>query len=724
MLKTVKLKDNLFVNILPVEVPKTEPVAPSKQLRIRDEDATDQFLIFDRSGSMYYYLNDVVNHVRDYVGTLPEGSTVSVGYFSGTGQYNLSVPYTLKKELNGLVTTLDTYRHALGMTNFVEILNKLNSVVGSKKASLFFFTDGCHNQGGSRADIERALKTWSNSSNVSVFVGHGYIDRDTMSWMASITNGSFVHLNSFADFRPTLEDFGATVADSVPTIDVKFPYNAIPISMSGKNIIEYEVESDTVKFKPSKKGYKGLFWLSQIVPVGSTLVDLNSFPKQEQATISNALRALATVHSQKNNVDIALEVLDYIGDKYLLRNLYNSVTPEEFSQAEALIRNSVFQTKARFVEGEVHGYLPDPNAFCVLDAINVLLRDNGVLVHLSDKDFEYTKIGKGSAQLDGPKLVYPDGGIVASFSKVVMNKERLNVSLSTAASAFVPLDPKAFSKPFSDVERKSLGIPYEYPVSVFRTYAIIADGKVQTKRLVLSNLKRETVNALSTIITKRADGKYIVDFGSIPVINKSYVKTTSAKALALAVWREKSTSDELSVLNLLKKELEEKAESEAKQTTSVTEKVAEFLLNNCFIKNGSYNPPKESLDSTDEYEAYTFSIDFKGYSKISASEVVKTIRQGKKVSARGLLMEEAYKEYNKWGLDSINARIELVTGELQAAREYIQKAKFAIILGNKGKMDEFSSRENMTLPLKVVTFVGTELDVTAVFTIDKITVKL
>ena len=266
MLKTVKLKDNLFVNILPVEMPKTAPVAASKQLRIEDEDATNQFLIFDRSGSMHYYLNDVVNHVKDYVATLPDGSTVSVGYFSSTGEYNLSVPYTLKKELNGLVTTLDTYRRALGMTNFVEILNKLNSVVGNKKASLFFFTDGCHNQGGSRADIERALKTWSNSSNVSVFVGHGYIDRDTMSWMASITNGSFVHLNSFADFRPTLDDFGTSVADTVPTIDVKFPYDGLPISMSGKNIVEYEVENGSVKFKPSKKGYKGLFFTTTVAP--------------------------------------------------------------------------------------------------------------------------------------------------------------------------------------------------------------------------------------------------------------------------------------------------------------------------------------------------------------------------------------------------------------------------------------------------------------------------
>lgn len=722
MLKTVKLKDNLFVNILPVEMPKTAPVAASKQLRIEDEDATNQFLIFDRSGSMHYYLNDVVNHVKDYVATLPDGSTVSVGYFSSTGEYNLSVPYTLKKELNGLVTTLDTYRRALGMTNFVEILNKLNSVVGNKKASLFFFTDGCHNQGGSRADIERALKTWSNSSNVSVFVGHGYIDRDTMSWMASITNGSFVHLNSFADFRPTLDDFGTSVADTVPTIDVKFPYDGLPISMSGKNIVEYEVENGSVKFKPSKKGYKGLFFTTTVAPSKTELIVPEQLSKTEQATFANALRALANIHSQKNNVELALQILDYVGDKYLLRNLYNSVTPEEFSQAETLIRRSVFQTKARFLEGELHGFLPDPNAFCVLDAINVLLRDEGALIHLSDNDFEYTKIGKGSAQLDGSTLTYTDG-IVAGFTKVVMNKERLNVSLSTAAKAVVDLDPAKFSTGFKEVDREALGIPRLYPVSVFRTYSIIADGKVQTKRLVLSNLKKETVNALSTIITKRADGKYIVDFSSIPVINKTYIKTTSAKALAEAVWREKSTSDELSVLNFLKKAIEED-NADTAAITSVSEKVADFLLTKCYIKNGSYSPPKEAITSTDEYEAYTFSIDFKGYSKISASEVVKAIKEKKKVSARGLLMEEAYKEYHKWGLDSINARIYLVNEELQKAREFIQKAKFAIILGNKGKMDEFSSRENMELPLKVVTFVGTELDVVATFKIDKVTVKL
>ena len=732
MLKTVKIKDNLYVNILPVEVPKATPVAPSKTLRIEDEDATNQFLILDRSGSMYHYLPEVVKHVKEYVATLPEGSTVSVGYFSGTGSYNLSVPYTLKKELSGLVTTLDTYRTSLGMTNFVEILNKLNSVVGNKKASLFFFTDGCHNQGGSRADIEKALRTWSNSSTVSVFVGHGYIDRDTMSWMASITNGSFVHLNSFGDFKSTLEDFGTSVADSVPTIDVAFPYagtNAavlLPISMSGKNILEYEVEKGVVKFKPSKKGYKGLFFVSdstrglgvaqEVIPADLT--------KTEQATFANAVRALAYVHSQKTNVDTALGLLDYLGDKYLLRNLFNSVTPEEFSQAETLIRRSVFQTKARFLEGETHGFLPDPNAFCVLDAINALMKDDGVLIHLNDPDFEYTKIGKSTAQLDGSYLTYPDD-LSASFNKVVMHKDRLNVSLSTAATAAVALDPTKFTKnTFTYDDLKRLGINPVFPVSVFRTYSIIADGKVQTKKVVLSNLSKETVNALSAIITKRVDGKYVVDFSSLPVLNKSYITLTSGKALAEKVWEEKVLMDELSVLNYLKKAIEEKEGKALKNTMGLSDEAAKFLLEHCYIKNGLYNPPKELVDATDEYEAYTFSIDFEGYSKASASEVIKKLVAGKTASVRESILEEVYNEKKNAGLDTLDFLIKSANLALSKVREFIQASKFAIILGNRGKMDEFTSRENMSLSVDVKNFSGKPLTVKAIFTIGKETIKL
>lgn len=722
MSKTVKIKDKLFVNVIPAPV----HVAKAVETPSVEEEATNQFIILDRSGSMHYYLRDVVEQVKDYVKSLPEGSTVSVGYFSGTNQYNISVPFVLKKEISGLVSLIDTYRFSLGATNFVQILDKLNVVVGKEKASLFFFTDGCHNTGGSRSDIEKALRKWSDYSNVSVFVGHGYIDRDMMSWMASITNGSFVHLNSFADFRATLNDFGDSVADTFPTIPVALSKEScgikFPISMSGKNIVEYEIEGDIVKFKPSKKGYRGLFCVSESALPGADVVTFSDLTKTEQATFSNALRALALVHSQKNDVNTSLALLNYLGDKYLIRNLYNSITPEEFSNAETLIRRSVFQPKNRFLEGEVHDFLPDDTAFCVLDAINILAKDEGVLIHLNDPDFEYNRIGKSTTQLDGSSLVY-DKDISAEFSRIVMNQERLNLGLSTVASAVVPLDPSKFTKnPFTKDDLTKLGLGDTFPVSVFRTYSVIADGKVQTKKIVVSNLKPETIQALSQIIVRRADGKYIVSFDSIPVINRTYVQLTSGKKLAESIWNEKVMTDQLAILNNLKKSLE--VTKVITNTMGVSKEAAEFLLDHCYIKNGLYNPPKSTDEASDEYEAYTFTVTFDGYSKASPTDVIKKMTSGKKPSARELIMEEAYNAYSSHNLDTLGTFIKEINKDLADLRSFIQASKFGIILGNRGKMDEFSSRENMTLDLNVTSLAGKKLSVKALFDISKITVKI
>lgn len=722
-IKYLKVKDDIYFNIMYIKELEEKEIKPEPQ---------NQFLIFDRSGSMYYYLNDLVNVAIEYCKNLPDGSTVSLGYFSGTNQYNLSVPYVLKKELDSVTVTLETFKDAIGLTCFNQILNKINEIASkvSGKSSLFFFTDGCHNTGGSRADIKSALEEWTQYAQVSQFVGYGWIDRDMMSFMASVTDGSFIHLEDFKQFEQSLADFGIAVEDSNPTVPVEIltRETIIPISFSGRSIIEYTIDNQRmVNFKPSKSGFKGMFFLSS-API-SDAVEI----KKMDITAERGLRGLAYIHSQKNDVNTSLELLSYIGDKYLIQKLYNSIAPEEFSSAEYAIRHSIFSPRYRFLEGQVKDFLPDEDAFCVLDAIAILSEDENVKMYTRDEDFEYVRIGKGTEQLDGSKLTYPDD-LAVKFNNIIMNRERLNYSISTYAEATVNLNPENFkNNPFEKKDLEKLGIPEDFPVTVFRTYTIIADGRLQTKQLVVSDLSRKTINALGPIITMRCDNKYIVDFTTLPIINRTYVKMTSAKSLAYYTWREKLHSDQLSLFNYYKKETEKALGKVSLRESDLSDEAAQFLTTHCYIKNGSYNPPVKTTVEDDEYEAYKFEIKINGFTKVSASTVIKKLEEEKNTTPREEIIKEAYEKYHNTAefktkgeklLQNLEEKITDLNKELKEIRRNIQLSKFAIILGNKCKMDEFDSRENMSLTHDVFTLNNEKISCIFDFDIKKISIKI
>ena len=136
-----------------------------------------------------------------------------------------------------------------------------------------------------------------------------------MSWMAATTDGAFVHLEDFNQFEKTLEDFGSAVEDSSPSVPVEIlvKEKITPISFSGRSIVEYTVDNRIVQFKPSKSGFKGLFFATK-TPIN----DAEEISKMD-ITAERGMRGLAYVCSQKNDVNTSLELLSYIGDKYLIQ---------------------------------------------------------------------------------------------------------------------------------------------------------------------------------------------------------------------------------------------------------------------------------------------------------------------------------------------------------------------------------------------------------------------
>lgn len=679
-MKSYKIKEDFYLNEKLVEVPKEE----KKELKVEPKH---QYIIIDRSGSMWDDIDLVVDTIIKYVDKLPEGLTVSLGYFSGYSEYGLSVPYELKKEKDGVVKTANSYRETMGCTNFTEILEKIKSDCKGRNSSLFFFTDGCHNC-GPFSNVQHVLEELRQYLEVTVFVGCGYINRDNMLEMARITEGSFIQLSSFTDFEQTLNDFGESVGDLQPSVLVEMNENDKNIcSILGKNIIQYTVEDNKINFKPSEKNKQVVYYTSKT-------------PDFKVEEISNrdevCARTLVYTLVQNNRVPEALMILNTLGDKCMIRKLYNTFTQDEYGVIENELLKSIFDSRKRYREGKVKNFLPEDDAFCVLDALDILANSEKVKIHLNDPDFKYKSISRKTIQEDGSKLEYTKD-IQASANNLKYHESRLNVNLNVFYEAKVPLKPEEFKRTNAineSLEDYGFNNKSKYPVVCIRNYNIIQDGKLNTEKLVLSGLDKDTKNKLSEYLTLRLDGKYILDLSGLTLINKSYLKSSSAEKLAKACWEAQLLSTEISVLKYLKN-LQTSSEEECNAD------LVDFLANNYYIKNNMYQPPKTSVEATDEYPSYEFNVSFKGYSKASASSVIKKIKTDKKLTERESIVGHYYELNKDLNLQQLESRLKSRNAEYKKLQSNIQHCKFAIVLINRGCMDEFSNRDDMSLDIDV-----------------------
>ncbi len=707
MINSYNVKElGYYLNSLKIDAPKVE----------QTKNKSHQYIIIDRSGSMDRNIHGVIDIIKKYVSNLDDQTRVSLGYFSGNNQYNLSSTFELKQELSPAINVLDSYDSTMGLTNYIQILEKINREIKSQgtRCSLYFFTDGYHNQGGSFSRVLEILKDMSPSLDIVSFVGCGYIDRDNMNEMAEVANGSFTHIDEFSKIQTTLENFKDGVLGSAPTVQIELPADAFyPCSLINGNIINYTTTNNKIEVKYSVNDSTIQVYYMSYKPID----------KISKECCERTFRTLASVLVSKNKVPDAMKVLAEIGDKYLLRKLDSSFTPDEIAVVNDEIIMSITSSKKRYQEGIDSNYLPDPNALCVLDLLQALAEDKKVLCHLNDKEFEYKRIGKILTQTDGSKIIYPED-INAKPSKLVMNEERLNVSLSTNYKAHVPIDATMFTtNPFTADHLKKLGLKdgYKQAVTVFRTYNIIADGVLQTKKLVVSKIGKKFIKKFSKILSLRDDGRYVLDISSLPIINKSYGSNMSATRLANLAWKQHVLQDRCAVLRSIIKTL-----NLQDTTEPIDASVADFLKEHCYIKNGSYSPPVKYSEGNDVYKAYSFKISIDGFSKASASSVIKKILENKKVTQRESIIEYYYNQYKNMSLENAEKEFDNCNEELQKVRHELQSTKFAVIMIAKGSMPEFNDRNNMKIIINTQSYITLPnlTDVTVTFDIKQIEVQI
>lgn len=719
-MKYLVINKGLYLVQQEVQKPEAAKPAPAQ---------TNHIWIYDRSWSMGYEIKGLCRDLIERAKKIPTGDTITLGWFSTEGKRNFILKgfkITEKADYQALEKAIRNNNTCIGLTCFSEILHDTKQVIEdlsviSTNFSLCFFTDGypvVSNYSREVREIHKAVESIEGGLTSALFIGYGnYYNKDLMAEMAERSGGSLAHSSSLNDFSVALEGLIEDSRENSGKIQVELAADVkekdLVFGINGRQVNIYlpslESGKPVVNFVPKKSGTNYVYFLMNKIPRGYAQVvelgdDIQRPTKNEPMV--KAAYAAAFLLTQKTKTDVALEVLGVLGDKFLIDRISNAYTNEEYGNAEKDLKKAVTKPKkGRFVTGRDTSYLPKSDAFCLLDTLDILMADNNAKFYPYHPDFSYSRIGMSAKTKEGYPEFKADKNSGCFINGLAWNKTKLNLSLQGAKiNGTIELGEGHEKHGFSKV----------YPTYVFRAYALVKDGFLNTKKLPVS-LSEDSFNELAQrglIDVNGRDGHseggvYVLHLDRVPVINRQIAEgKTSAKELFQKIEKQFELEAKMKVLKAKVKELDPD-EKLAKADSNLTEAQEEFLAENGIGKNG-FAPPKEKMESVDKYLAKEFTVKIKGFSSLpKVADIVESVKNNKKLNAVGELMKKQLDWMGKTVplLKSPKAHVQFlkdladeVKKDLVVVSSEIQKTKFAIILGKKW-FDEFDSREDNTLNL-------------------------
>jgi len=686
-------------------------------------DPVNHIIIYDRSGSMGYDLPKLTEDLISKSKEVPTGDTVTLGWFSGEGQFNFILKgfrVTEERDYKVLENAIRKNNSPVGCTCFSEVLTECKNVITdlsifSDKFSLLMMTDGCpvvSNYSKEIKAIHKAISDLEGSVSSSCLVGYGnYYHKELMSEMAENLGGSLIHSSNLEQFSLVLADHikNSLGSDGKVEITLDAPSTEGVVFGVNENTINIykEKEDHTIRYAPTKEATDRVYTLtSKISPSFIKLTlgksDLIS-PKPETASFVQAIYAVSCILNQKAKTDLAIDALASIGEVGFIDMLSNSFTNKEHGTAEEALREALVNLNTRYTKGFNDKYLPDPGAFCLLDALELLMTDDKASFYPYHPKFNYTSIGLASKT----KGVYPkfqaDSLTKCSFSNLTWNDSKLNLSVLANIKGTIGLIGDA----------GKLGFSQTYPTHIFRNYALVKDGflnmdsiPVSLSKVTFDILKEKSVIGSSE--TYKEDQIYDLNLKAIPVINRAISDgATSATELSRQVFEEIKYKASLKVLNDYKKD-----GAVGDIFKGMTPEQIEFLQSNGITKNG-FSPETEKVEPVDHYMVKEFDIKVKGFSSLpKVADVQTKVASGKALRPVEEIMKTGIDLLNNSpvkGLDNkvvlawLDGETKKIKNQMLKNRFDVQKKKFAIILGKKW-FTEFTSRENCDLVVDNNTF--------------------
>lgn len=694
-----KLLDGLFlseVNVTP------EPLEGGKTLQTQP---TNHLWLIDRSGSMSQLLPSLIEDLKRVTQTLKDGDSISFGYFSGQGQFRFPIKGHI---LNGsenkakFCEMLDEFKRSLSLTCFSEILIESEQVVKdlsfiSDRFSLYLFTDGYPVVSNYRAEvtaIEKAMRTLSPLLVGGLIIGYGdWYNRELLASMSEWVGGSYISANELESAYQALEQFSESVSDSLPKQKVAVPPCDLVYTVSEETseIAVYSPEEGSVLVTPQSKPYS--VWC---------LTTVEDNPQDELPELS-VLYAAAYLLSQRSKVNQAQAILSAIGDSYFVSQLGLAFTNEEYTGVEEELLQAVFTKSARFTEGKNVGCLPDPNAFCLLDLLDLLTEEESWFYPNHPK-FGYKRAGVKSVQKEG----YPTfeaNGEACSLKGLTWHETRLNLSIKAEIKGTIDLGEEA----------AEVGLPQLFHTSIWRNYMLVRDGVLWTTtlpvRLSQTIYYRISEYAPQCIEQATGDGDYVdtvLNLKDLPLINGAIadtVKNQGAEATGLLAYK---INEQMAKIKVYKDILLSLEGAPAKIPDTFSPAQQEFLLSKGVGKSG-YAPPVEKEGADDSYIAKLLVIKVAGFSSIpKISDVVSKMEADRALTGPSKIIATVLAEKGmvEKTHPEVESRISWAKGHLiyantllSSMRKVLQKAKFSVLLSNQWFFENREEIETAVAPM-------------------------
>jgi hypothetical protein len=682
---------------------------------------TNHIKLYDRSGSMHYSLRQLGEDIIERYSVLPVGDTVSIGWFASPGDYR----FILKgfritgdpKDFEAFAKTVRANIDSRGTTCFSEILAETKNVIAdltafSNRFSLCFFTDGhpvVPNYTREIADIRKAVEAMKSELTSVLIVGYGnYYNRQLLGEMAEWFGGTLIHAHDLPQFNLQMADFLNGVVDLEPRIEVALEnadlLHGLVFSVQDRNVVVLEPQQGRVVFTPYKAKENFLYTLSTTRPVDGHEVEMsdNEVTSGGRAeAIVKAVYAAALLMSQRCKVNTALDLLNKTGDVAAIDALNSAYTNDEYGRAEAVLAASISGPSKRFAKGRKANYLPNPDAFCMLDLVDLLKNDPASRIWPRHKAFDYNVIGAQHEEVEGTlKFTHLSDNLEVPLEGLVWNQTKLNLSMRVQIPGIVALP--------EDCAKHGLG--GNYPTFVWRAYTLIKDGFLNMDKLpvtiseeVFTKLQQEGVIENTVEWVAINDEPVILNLAAIPVMNRAIGdgKDKSAVELCRKAYREiqleaiqKVISDRLSDLN----------DCVPKPKGVLSPETEEYLESKGITKNGFSPKVGSAVKTGDFYMAKEFEIKVKGFSSHpKVSEVMTKTAAKKALTPREELINEGIKIVAALSDTNpviekikLEAKLAEVKTELFSLRRGMRETMFSIILGNHW-FDELTSREESKL---------------------------